>query len=115
VRRRNVAWDDGRYCGTFWTLRVGGSYSATGVTANVSLRGGLTSGLVVNGHSPTHRSIKRGACWRVADMCSAAGHHRTIEAGVYPRREQPEAAVTVGSRAHCDIGRADELQRRTGG
>jgi hypothetical protein len=56
VRRRNVAWDDCRHWPMFSTFRVGGSYSATGMTAKVSRRGGLTGGLIVNGHSPTHRS-----------------------------------------------------------
>jgi hypothetical protein len=56
VRRRNVAWDDCRHWPALWTFRVGGSYSATGMTAKVSRRGGLAGGLIVNGHAPTHRS-----------------------------------------------------------
>jgi hypothetical protein len=109
VRRRSVAWDDCRHWPTFWTFRVGGSYSATGMTAKVSRRGGLTGGLIVNGHSPTHRSdrgslLERGR--QVLWLCSVGGHHRTIEPGVYPRREGPEPTVTVGSRG---IGRCDEV------
>ena len=52
--RRNVACDDGRHWGVFrGALCLSGSYSTTGVTAKVSRRGGLTTGLMVNGHSPT--------------------------------------------------------------
>jgi len=107
ARRRNVAWDDCRYWPTFSTFRVGGSYSATGMTAKVSRRGGLTGGLMVNGQSPTHRSDgEPSGEWQtsVVALCGSgsSSHNRARRVRT---RQRPERAVTVGSR---DISRCGE-------